>query len=197
MMLQAFEEVMAVRGRGTPEPGEVTITGTDPVLATRFRIGETCAAVLGGVGVALSDLWEMKTGRRQKVSVDVRRAAAALRSSSYLQRQRPDSTFAYVPDENQEAMRRITQAWPTKDGRWFLPHFGLSNLKARVLKLLECEPTPDSVAKAVAKWDALDLEAAIDEARACGAMVRTNAEWLAHAHGQVLLKKPVVEIIKL
>src|SRR5262249_62346614 len=46
-------------------------------------------------------------------------------------------------------------------------------------------------------WNALDLEAAIDEARACGAMVRTNAEWLAHAHGQVLLKKPVVEIIKL
>src|SRR4030095_1837628 len=41
------------------------------------------------------------------------------------------------------------------------------------------------------------LEPAIDEARACGAMVRTNAEWLAHAHGQVLLKKPVVEIIKL
>src|SRR3954453_14258434 len=133
-MLQAFEEVMAVRGRGTPEPGEVTITGTDPVLATRFRIGETCAAVLGGVGVALSDLWEMKTDRRQKVLVDVRRVAAALRSSSYLQRQLPDGTFAYVPDENQETMRRITQAWPTKDGRWFLRHFGLSTLSAGVLK---------------------------------------------------------------
>jgi len=196
-LLQAFEEVIAARGRGSPEPGEVTITGTDPVLATRFRIGETCAAVLGGVGVALSDLWEMKTGRRQKVSVDVRRTAAALRSSSYLQRQLPDGTFAYVPDENQEAMRRITQAWPTKDGRWFLPHFGLSNLKARVLKLLGCEPTPDSVANAVARWDALDLEAAIDEARACGAMVRTNTQWLAHAHGRVLAGKPIVEIIKL
>jgi hypothetical protein len=28
-------------------------------------------------------------------------------------------------------------------------------------------------------------------------MVRTNNEWLAHAHGQVLARKPIVEIIKL
>ena len=62
-------------------------------------------------------------------------------------------------------MIAITQPWPTKDGRWVLPHFGLPNLQARMLKLLGCEPTPQSVASAVAKWDALDLEAAIDEAR--------------------------------
>src|SRR5262249_60249399 len=77
------------------------------------------------------------------------------------------------------------------------PHFGLPNPKAKTLKLLGCEPTPASVAKAVAGRDALELEAAIDEARTCGAMVRTNTEWLAHAHGQALSKKPVVEIIKL
>src|SRR6185295_662986 len=75
-MATAFEEVMRVRttfsGREQPHAGEVTVTGADPVFSTRFKIGETCAAVLGGVGVAMSDLWELKTGRRQKVSVDVR-----------------------------------------------------------------------------------------------------------------------------
>ena len=196
-MPTAFEELMTVRGRAMPDPGEVTIVGADPVLSTRFKIGETCAAVLGGVGVAVSDLWELKTGRRQKVSVDVRHAAAGLRSTSYLRRPGPDGAFAPIVNEDQEVMRSITQPWPTRDGRWFLPHFGLPNLKAKNLKLLGCEPTPASVAKAVAGWDALELEAAIDEARTCGAMVRTNAEWLAHAHGQVLSKKPVVEIIKL
>ena len=35
-------------------------------------------------------------------------------------------------------------------------------------------------------WDALELEAAIDEARACGGMVRSNAEWLQTDHGKVL-----------
>src|SRR5215475_3900455 len=196
-MSTAFEEIMAVRGRGMPERGEVTFVGTDPVLATRFKIGETCAAALGAVGVVVNDLWQLKTGRRQKVSVDVRHAAAGLRSTSYLQRPGPDGAFAPIVNEEHEAMRRMTQPWRTRDGRWFLPHFGLPNLKGRVLKVLGCEPTPASVAKAVAGRDALELEAAIDEARACGAMVRTNAEWLAHAHGQTLLKKPVVEIIKL
>jgi crotonobetainyl-CoA:carnitine CoA-transferase CaiB-like acyl-CoA transferase len=66
-----------------------------------------------------------------------------------------------------------------------------------MLKLLGCEPNPKSVATAVAKWDALDLEAAIDEARVCGGMVRSNDEWLMHPHGRVLAAKPIVEITKI
>jgi crotonobetainyl-CoA:carnitine CoA-transferase CaiB-like acyl-CoA transferase len=200
-MAVAFEEVIGVReafvGLKQPPAEEVTIAGADPVLSTRFKIGETCAAVLAGVGVAVSDLWEMKTGRRQKVAIDVRHAAAGLRSSGYMQR--PDAGGAFKPlvNENHEAMRAITQPWATKDGRWVLPHFGLPNLQARMLKLLGCEPHPASVAKAVATWDALDLEAAIDEACVCGGMVRSNDEWLAHPHGRGLATKPIVEITKL
>ena len=84
-MTTAFDEVIAVRGLGTPAADEVTITGADPVVSTRFKIGETAAAVLGGIGVAVNDIWELKTGERQKATVDVRHAAAALRSTGYLQ----------------------------------------------------------------------------------------------------------------
>ena len=63
--------------------------------------------------------------------------------------------------------------------------------------LLQAKPDPSSIAKAVAKWDAMDLEAAIDEARLCGSMIRSNDEWMREAHGQVLATKPVVEIIKI
>src|SRR5262245_13028722 len=197
----AFDEVMGVRrafaGLAPPAADEVTITGADPVFSTTFRIGESCAAVLGGVGVAVCDIWEMKTGRRQSVAIDVRHASAGLRSSLYLQRPGPDGILSPVVNKNHEAMRAITQPWPTRDGRWVLPHFGLPNLQARMLQLLGCEPNPGSVAEAVAKWDALDLEAAIDEARLCGGMVRSNEEWLAHPHGRVLAAKPIVEIIKI
>ena len=125
----------------------------------------------------------------------MRRRACAARSTC----SGPDADGAFKPvvNENHEAMIAITQPWPTKDGRWVLPHFGLPNLQARMQKLLGCELNPESVAKAVAKWDALDLEAAIDEARVCGGMVRSNDEWLAHPHGQVLAAKPIVEIIKI
>jgi crotonobetainyl-CoA:carnitine CoA-transferase CaiB-like acyl-CoA transferase len=197
-MATAFEDVMAVRGRGMPAPGEVAIEGADPVLSTRFRIGETCAAVLGGVGVAVNDIWEMRTGRRQQATIRVGHAAAGLKSTAFMQR--PDASGAWRPvvSADHERMRAITQPWPTKDGRFVLTHFGLPNLKARMSKLLGlAEPTPESVAAAVGKWNALELEAAIDEARVCGGMVRTNAEWLATAHGKVLAGKPIVEVLKI
>ncbi|MFM9938501.1 MAG: CoA transferase [Hyphomicrobiaceae bacterium] len=197
----ARDEVMAVRtavsGLAPAAPEEVAVTGADPVFSTRFKIGETCAAVLAGVGVAVNDIWQLKTGRRQKASIDVRHAGAGLRSSLYMQRPNAQGTFEPVVNKKHEAMTQITQPWQAKDGRWVLPHFGLPNLQERMLKLLGCEPTTESVAKAVAKWDALDLEAAIDEARVCGGMVRSNDEWLATPHGKVLAAKPIVEVMKI
>ena len=195
--LTPFEEVMAARGKGMPAEGEVTITGNDPVYSTKFKIGETVAAVLAGVGTAVNDIHELKTGERQKVSVDVRHAAATLRSGDYAQVQDASGIYQPLINRAHKSMIGITQPWPTKDGRWVLPHFGLPHLQARMQKLLGCEATPESVAKAVAQWDAMDLEAAIDEHRVCGGMVRTNAEWLAEEHGQVLAAKPIVEVIKI
>ena len=189
-MSAEFEEIMSIRGSGMPGADEVQITGADPVFSTRFRIGGACANVLAGVGVAVNDIWEQKTGRRQSASIDVRHAAATMRSSHYLQAQQADGQFAVVESPSMLHMATLTQPWPTRDGRWFLPHFGLPNLRERVLKVLKCEPSPDSVRRAVSKWDGLDLEAAIDEARACGAMVRSNEEWLAHPHAEVLSAKP-------
>ena len=55
----AFEELMALRGGQPPALGEVAITGSDPVYPTVFRIGDTAAAVIAGIGVAAADLWEM------------------------------------------------------------------------------------------------------------------------------------------
>jgi len=196
-MATAFDEVMGIRDAAMPADDEVAITGHDPVYSTKFRIGETCAAVLAGVGVAISDIWEMKTGRRQKVAIDVRHAAAGLNSSRYMQRPGADGTFKTVVSERHEAMRAVTQPWPTKDGRWFLPHFGLPNLAERAIKVLDCKQEPGSVKEAVARRDAMDLEEAFDEIRGCGAMVRTHEEWLDHQHGQVLATKPIVEITKI
>ena len=196
-MSAAFEELMAIRGQGMPDAGEVTITGTDPVFSTRFRIAQTCATVLAGVGVAVSDIWQHKTGRRQRASIDVRHAGATLRSTHYLQTRQADGRFEVLESPSMRHMASITQPWPTRDERWFLPHFNLSHLCERVCAVLGCEPTPQAVGAAVAQWDALDLEAAIDEARACGAMVRSNKEWLEHPHGQALAALPLVQITKI
>ena len=139
-MKNAYQEVMDIRGKGLPADDEITISGADPVFSTEFKIGETCAAVLGGIGIAVSDIWELKTGHRQMTSVNVRHAAGALRSTNYLQEPGPDGAFKALDFDEHNDMRRITQPWPTKDGRWFLPHFGLPNLRERVLGVWVANP---------------------------------------------------------
>lgn len=194
-MKSALDEILEVRGMPRPEPGEVTITGADPVFSTRYKAGETCAAAIASIGVAVNDIWQLRTGRRQKVAVEVRHAAAALRSSHYLERSNDGGAFKPVVNPDYQRLGPITRPWPTKDGRFFLPHFSMPHLERRVLGVLGADPTAESVGPAVARWNALELEGAIDRAGGCGAMVRSNEEWRSEPHGRVLAAKPVVEVI--
>jgi len=186
---------MAIRGAGVPD--RVRISGHDPVFSTHYRTAETSAAVQGAIGTAVSDIWELETGRRQEVRVDVRSAGAALRSYTYLRCRDPDGGLRPFPTSAlAERAYRISQPWPTRDGRWFLPHFGITHLKEKVLAVLGCKDTPEAVAAAVGRWEAGALEEAIADAGACGGVVRNNEEWLAHPHGRALAAQPVVEIEK-
>lgn len=192
-MNKAFEELMALRGQGFP-PESVQVEGNDPVLSTRFKLGETGAAVMAAIGVAVNDLWEMRTGSRQSLTVKTDHAAAALRSYNYMRLSTDESGNGFAVQRDRQ---RISTPHPTKDGRYFLPHMGMPHLAERVLKVLGCEYELESIQRALLNWNALDLEDAIAEARACGAMVRSADEWAAHPHGKALGAKPVVEIIKI
>jgi crotonobetainyl-CoA:carnitine CoA-transferase CaiB-like acyl-CoA transferase len=195
-MSTAFEELMAVRGRA--DDGQATITGKDPVFSTHFKVAETSAAVLGAIGVAVSDIWEMKTGRRQSSSIDVRRAGAALKSFEFLQRRQPDGAYETMGNSPAAATAyEIIQPWPTKDGQWFLPHFGIKHMKERMLNLLQCEDNAKSVAHAVSQWNGQELEDAVASIRACGGLIRDYDSWLAHPQGAALAAQPVVEIEKI
>lgn len=195
----AFDELMTLRDGPRPAVGEVTITGSDPLFASPFRIGGTLADALAARAVAANDLWELRTGRRQRIAVDVRAAAAtALGGEDMTLVRGADGEYRPAPlSPDVEHMVSLTQPWQTADDRWFLPHFNLAHLERRVLRVLRCDPTPASVRAAVRRWKADDLEEAVADAEACGGVVRTPEEWLAHPHGLHLASRPVVEITKI
>ncbi len=189
---------MAIRG-GQLARDEVTISGSDPLFVSPFRIGATLAGALAARAVAANDLWELRTGRRQSIDVDVRAAAATALGGEDMTLVR-DATGEYRPaplSPDVEHMVSLTQPWQTADNRWFVPHFNLPHLERRVLEVLRCAPAPESVRAAVRTWKADDLEDAIAAAGACGGVVRTAEEWLAHPHGAYLASRPVVEITKI
>ena len=86
MINDALRTILPIAGWGEERARAVEITGgADPILPTPFCIGETGAATLAAVGLAVSDLWALRTGRRQEVAVDTRQATASLRSGHYMQ----------------------------------------------------------------------------------------------------------------
>lgn len=92
--------------------------------ATPFRLGESSAATLAAVGLAASDLWELRTGRRQQISVDTRQATASLRSGHYLK-----IDGAHVSP----APNAVMGNYPEKNGRWSYLHCNFPNHRAAVL----------------------------------------------------------------
>jgi len=193
----AFAELMRIRGMGEPAEGEVRIDGSDPFYATPFRVASTTAGSIAAAAVAANDLWELRTGRRQRIQLDLRAAAATVRTVDYTRARGPDGNYVTVPiPQAMNHMISVTQPWQARDGRWVLPHLNLPRLSERVLGVLQCESTPAAVAEAVSRWDAQALEDAIAQAGACGGMIRTPQEWLEHPQGQYLAGRPVVEITR-
>src|SRR5713101_1126237 len=106
----ALRTILPAAGLQPERAASVEITGgSDPVLPTPFRLGETSAAALAATGLAAADLWELRSGRRQQVAVDLRQATASLRSGHYLQVE-----GATVPTERNAVMGM----YPAKNGRW-------------------------------------------------------------------------------
>ena len=67
----AFRELMEIRGLGMPNGDELTIEGSDPIFPSPFKFGETTASALAARAIAANNLWELKTGRRQQIRLDV------------------------------------------------------------------------------------------------------------------------------
>ena len=110
----ALRTILPVAGLSEDRARSVEFTGGgDPVLPTPFRIGETAAAALAATGLAVSDLWELRTGRKQQVAVDLRQAAASLRSGHYLVMDGAEVSTGRNP---------VMGVYPAKNGRWSYIH---------------------------------------------------------------------------
>src|SRR5205823_12299543 len=110
---KALHTILPVADWSDRQAADVVFTGgADPVLPTPFRIGAAGAATLAASRLAATALWQGRTGRRQRVTVDVRQATAALRSGTYLHLARTEVS---------SARSTVMGVYPTPGGRWSSP----------------------------------------------------------------------------
>jgi len=167
---------------------QATLTGGDPVLPGNFKLATAAMASIAAAGLAAAELWRLRTGRRQRLTVDARAAATAFRSERYLRVDGRPPGDTWHP---------VSGFYRAADGRFILLHCNLPHLREGALRALGCDATREAVAAAVGGWKAAELEDTLAAAGVCAGMARAPAEWQAHPQAAAIARLPLLEIERL
>ena len=190
MAYDALRTILPIAGWPEERARAVEFTGgTDPVLPTPFRIGAAGAATLAATGLAAADLWELRTGRRQEVAVDLRQATASLRSGHYMKIGRRDGLDRAQPGHG----RLSGQGRPLELSPLQFPE----PPRRRAKRARRAGRSRGGAPARWPNWDALELEEAIIAAKGAGGMVRSMAEWAQHPQAAAIASLPLMEIVKI
>ncbi len=186
----ALDGILATAGWTGRGAWAVAFSGADPVLATNFRLGTAGSVALAAQGLAADALHHLRTGRHQDLAIDHRAGALAMRSNQQVR----------LKDGRVGAQwANLSGLYPCRDGRWVQLHCNYPWLKAGILGVLGLKDTDEreTVAAAVMKWDAAQLEAAMAAPNLPAYMIRAPEEWRRHPQAAAVAELPVMEIIKI
>jgi crotonobetainyl-CoA:carnitine CoA-transferase CaiB-like acyl-CoA transferase len=185
----ALWEILKSANFAPASAANARIVGDDPVIPTRYRIGAAGSAAIAAAGIAAASLWEMRTGRRQEVEVDVRAAVASLRSYRYMK-------LDALPQR--DPMELLSGFYQVRGGRWVFLHCNFPNHRDHNLAVLGvAAQTKEDTAAAAAKWEGETLEDALMMSGGCGAFARTTEEWARHPQAAAVSSLPFVEIVRI
>ncbi|VCU72005.1 Formyl-coenzyme A transferase [Pigmentiphaga humi] len=158
--------------------GQAAFTGTGS-LPSVFAVTELAAASIGAAGLALAELLALRGGQAPAVRVDRRLASFWF-----------DSSLRPVGWKRPPTWDAVAGDYETADG-WIRLHTNAPHHREAALRVLGCAADRDSVARAVAGWQAQELESAVVEQRGCAAQMRSLQEWAAHPQGMAIAAEPL------
>jgi crotonobetainyl-CoA:carnitine CoA-transferase CaiB-like acyl-CoA transferase len=181
----ALAGLLQIAGIDNTALDDVTLTGSEPALPSSFAVGTAAQATVAASAIAAAELWRQRTGRRQRISVDLHHAAIEFRSERYL---RIDGKpYKEYHDD-------LAGLYRCGDGRWARLHTNLPHHCTGLLELLNCPHDHDAVQRALEGWSAEELETAAAEAGLAVTACRTFAEWDNHPQAKAIATLPVFTI---
>ncbi|HUP87479.1 MAG TPA: CoA transferase [Acidimicrobiales bacterium] len=189
------DRAVALAGLTLPADADFEVVGSDPLLPSPHHLGEGAAVARLLTGLAAAELWRLRTGHAQRVTVDAAHAAASLTSFAHVryhdETKRPTLDRAGIN-------ARLGRIFATRDGRHIQLHPSFQD-GPKLLDVLGLDDTATSehVDDAVARRDGFELEAELVERRMCGGVVLTKDEWATHPQGQAIDGLPVVSITRI
>ncbi len=168
---------------------DTIIDGADPVLPSRFHLGEAAAVALADAADGAAALSRRAGGSPGPVRTSALTGACAIISFGL---QRIDGEV--IPRTNQS--NPFVRPYRCGDDRWVFIHGGFPGLAAGLADLLGVadDASRAEVGEAMATWSSQALEDAIGEQGLCGVVVRTPEEWLAHPQGAAVAELDTVTV---
>src|SRR5437660_2263826 len=166
----------------------VTLTGEEPQLPSSFRVAAAAQASIAAAGLAAAQIWKLRSGQSQDVTVDMRHAAVECRSERYL---RVDGK---PPPPAWDAIAGI---YKTRDQRFVRLHTNFRHHRDAVGKVLNCKPERDEVQAALMQWDGEAFETAAYVGGCVVALMRPFDEWSDLPHAKALAALPPILIEKI
>jgi len=166
----------------------VTLTGQEPQLPSSFRVAAAAQTSIAAAGLAAAQVWKLRSGQSQHVTVDMRHAVVECRSERYL---RVDGK---PPPPTWDV---IAGVYKTGDQRFVRLHTNFPHHRDGVCQVLNCKPERTEVQAALMQWDAEAFETAAYAAGGVVSMMRSHDEWSALPQAKALAALPTVSIEKI
>lgn len=182
---RALEHIWSLACCDATALDDIRLFGDDPGLPSVYRVGALANATIGAAALAAAEYHRLRTGCRQRVEVEQRRALAAFRSERYLR----------IDDGPPPQLRDpLMGFFETRDGRWIQLHTNFEHHRTGVVKLLGCKDDYASVSAAIRERNGASLDQALADAGLCAALVRSPNEWAALTQASALASLPLFEI---
>src|SRR5215813_11182183 len=166
----------------------VILTGEEPQLPSSFRVAAAAQVSIAAAGLAAAEIWKMRSGQSQAVSVDMRHAVVECRSERYLR---------VNGEPPPPAWDAIAGVYRTGDKRFVRLHTNFPHHRAAVCKVLDCKAERDAVQAALMQWEGEAFETAAYAAGGVVALMRPYDEWSALPQAKALARLPPVIIEKI
>ena len=181
----ALEHLWSLAGCDATALDDIRLTGEDPGLPSVYRVGVLAGATIGAQALAAAECHRLRTGNRQRVEVEQRRALAVFRSERYL---RIDEGAA------PELRDPLMGFYETRDGRWIQLHTNFPHHRQGIVDVLGCADHHAAVSEAIRGWDGAALDQTLADAGLCAALIRRPDEWAALSQAAALEALPLFEI---
>src|SRR5215472_13020756 len=166
----------------------VTLTGTEPMLPSSFRVDAAAQASIAASGLAAAEIWKLRSGQSQQISVDMRHATAECRSERYLRVDGKPPPPSWDPTAG---------IYTTRDKRFVRLHTNFKHHRAAVCNVLGCEQEREKIQAALNQWDGEAFETAAYAGAAVVSLMRSHDEWSATPQAKALASLPVLTIEKI